>query len=210
VLVVIIVLMVIAVVGTGLFIFRHSFTSYREDLHRAIHLTKAAELARTAQMHFKTQMQEWKDILLRGSNSEDYQNYLKLFNQRRAQVAKDFDRLAQLLTEAGDEKDQEQVRLLLEELRAVDTGYQKALASFRPGDQTSPFEVDRQVRGLDREPTEHLGKIVDSISFKANQILEKADTSLHDLYELLQEILVIVSVLVLVLTLSLTFTKRRT
>jgi len=203
------VLTVMVVVGTSLFALRYGFDSYGADLHQAIRLAESAQLARTAQMDFKIQVQEWKNILLRGSDQRDYHIYLSQFEQREAKVAEELGRLAQLLARVGDESNQAQVGPIQEEMKTLGIKYREALATFRPEDKTSPFAVDRQVRGIDREPTVHLDELAENLSRRSKEVLQEANASSQQLYTSLQTALQIISGIAIILTVALAVVKSR-
>jgi hypothetical protein len=196
-----------AVVGTSLFALRYGFDSYREGLTRALRLAESAELARTAQMNFKFQVQEWKNVLLRGSDPQDYQTYLRQFEQREAKVAEDLNRLAQLL--AGNEQNLAQVGSIQEQMKTLGTRYREALATFRPDDRTSAFAVDRQVRGIDREPTARLDELAEHLGRRSQEELQEANAASQRLYTSLRTVLQVVSAITIVLTIALAVISSR-
>jgi hypothetical protein len=203
------VLTVMAVAGTSLFALRYGFDSYRAGLDQAIQLAESAELARTAQMNFKYQVQEWKNILLRGSDQQDYQTYLNQFEQREAKVAEDLGRLNQLLAGIGDQPHQVQVGAIQEHMKTLGIKYREALAAFRPEDKTSTFAVDRQVRGIDREPTARLDELAENLSHRSNEVLQEATVSSEQLYASLRTALQIISGIAIILTVALAVIKSR-
>jgi len=172
-------------------------------------LAESAELARTAQMNFKFQVQEWKNVLLRGSNPQDYQTYLRQFEQREAKVAEDLNLLAKLLGEAGNEQSLTQVRSIQEQMKTLGTRYREALASFRPEDRNSTFEVDRQVRGIDREPTARLDELAEDLSRRSKEELQGANAASQRLYTSLRTVLQIVSGIAIGLAIALAVIKSR-
>jgi len=194
-------------VAGSLFALRYGFDSYRGGLTRALRLAESAELARTAQMNFKFQVQEWKNVLLRGSDPQDYQTYLRQFEQREAKVAEDLNRLAQLL--AGDEQNLARVGSIREQMKTLGTRYREALATFRPEDRTSAFAVDRQVRGIDREPTARLDELAENLGRRSKEELQEANAASQRLYASLRTVLQIVSAIAIVLTITLAVIKSR-
>jgi CHASE3 domain sensor protein len=160
-------------------------------------------------MDFKLQVQEWKNILLRGSDQRDYQTYLTQFEQQEAKVAEELSRLAQLLAEVGDEVNQAQVGPIQEQMKTLGSRYREALASFRSDDRASAFAVDRQVRGIDREPTTRLDTLAENINHKAKEVLQEANASSQQLYASLRTALQVISGIAIVLTVVLAVIKSR-
>lgn len=66
---------------------------FQQSSRQRQQLLEAVDNARAAQVHFKIQVQEWKNILLRGKDPEAFQKYLKGFGEQEAQVT---DRLHKL------------------------------------------------------------------------------------------------------------------
>ena len=67
--------------------------------NRGRFLADSINLARSAQLNFKEQVQEWKDILLRGNDPGAFQKYSDQFTQREAAVDQDLRSLQQRLPE---------------------------------------------------------------------------------------------------------------
>ncbi|PLK49118.1 hypothetical protein C0V76_07915 [Uliginosibacterium sp. TH139] len=111
----------------------------------------AAELEKTgaeAQVAFKTQVQEWKNILIRGNDKALYERYLKQFGEEEARVAK-----ALAILDAGMQRvglDAAPVRKADSELKALGEKYRSALQQFDPADPEAGKKVDVAVRGMDR------------------------------------------------------------
>ena len=78
----------IAVSAACLFLnMRHFDTLYRDRGRQMTELSGQILHARTIQVSFKKQVQEWKDILLRGRNPEDLEKYRRNFNRQEHEVA---------------------------------------------------------------------------------------------------------------------------
>jgi len=121
-------------------------------------LTALADDARIAQVTFKTQVQEWKDTLLRGYKAEDYATYHAAFLMRREEVQKRLDKLTAMADELGLPNG---ALLALKTRHAdLDSAYDEALKSFNPDDPLSVRIVDARVRGKDRPLNEAFDKVV--------------------------------------------------
>src|SRR5471032_738143 len=63
-----------------------------DALRHELAMAQASDTARGAQIEFKKQVQEWKDILLRGNDPANFDKYTKAFATRsqntRAELAK--------------------------------------------------------------------------------------------------------------------------
>jgi methyl-accepting chemotaxis protein-1 (serine sensor receptor) len=116
------------------------------------------DLSRRAQLDFKIQVQEWKNILIRGHDPELFAQYLKAFNDRSAKVRLSLSRLgtqAKALDLPATFADK-----ALAEHDELDKKYLAAIKSFRAGDAASTLEVDKAVRGIDRAATDHIDELV--------------------------------------------------
>ena len=124
---------------------------------------KQQQSARVIQVDFKKQVQEWKNILLRGHDAADLEKYRQKFVDRERIVKQQ----AQALREQVD--DVEVQRLLDEFIRAHDelaANYRTALTTYLTVEGGDPFAADRQVRGQDRPPTDLIDDIVAEIDNK--------------------------------------------
>lgn len=122
---------------------------------------RAALLARESQVAFKTQVQEWKNVLLRGRDDAALDKYRAQFSGEAARVRSLTDSLGMLL-HTSDE------RLLLSRFRAAhDTlgdRYLAAMTVFKADTSRSPYTADRAVKGMDRAPTQLLDSLVTSVA----------------------------------------------
>ncbi len=131
--------------------------------HRMAHdHEKAIDLARSAQVSFKIQVQEWKNLLLRGHQPEPFQKYRQAFIKEGAEVQRHLAALSQLYERIG--LPTADVVKSRQSLAGLQQEYLQALQAFNPDQpEASAREVDGAVRGKDREPTKHLDTLVDAV-----------------------------------------------
>jgi methyl-accepting chemotaxis protein len=149
----------LAVGATGLLAVRAAL----EQVHRAATegdaVTRANDAARSAQVHFKKQVQEWKNVLLRGFDPRMFARYLEGFNEEEAAVRAELLRLRGMEGVAGAE-----LRGGIDSLLAVHgvlgQRYRAALAEYDPDDPRAHRRVDAAVRGMDRAPTDAMDTLV--------------------------------------------------
>ena len=144
--------------GAGLY----GFYRYRQAVERGAAVREQSSAivaaALTAQVFFKKQVQEWKNILLRGGEPEQYRRYLAQFEQQERLTNEATLRLIQLLD--GSDSDSADADAFVAAHLRLGRAYRAALASFLPWDSESALRVDSQVRGIDRKPTDLIDQVV--------------------------------------------------
>ena len=129
----------------------------------------------SAQVHFKKQVQEWKNILLRGHDPELYRKYFSQFHDEEHNTRDAVENLISLL---GDNPEAGQIaREFLAAHKRLGGQYLHALESFHQAEQNPHIAVDMQVRGIDRQPTDLLDRVVSSArTYKQQQLAEIENT----------------------------------
>jgi methyl-accepting chemotaxis protein len=135
---------------------------------------KLVHLTHDAENDFKTQVQEWKNTLLRGSKPEDLDRYWAAFQKNEQSVVKDLD----LVLKALDDKNapselKDLARSFLAAHNKMSEGYRKGLETYK----ASGFEHqvgDAAVRGMDREPNQLLDQLVIAIAKASDEIEQEA------------------------------------
>jgi methyl-accepting chemotaxis protein len=119
---------------------------------------RAQDDARTLQVDFKKQVQEWKDVLLRGHDPQDRDKYQANFFKEEAAVHKGAQALREEISDA-------QARALLDEFSTAHEGlgktYRAALDLFAQSGGDDPKPADKLVKGQDRVPTDLIDRIVE-------------------------------------------------
>ncbi len=120
---------------------------------------EAVDMARGAQVRFKTAVQEWKNILLRGKDPEAYSRHLKAFD---TEIALTRERLEQ--TKAAVAKlgigDRIKVDPVIATFEKLAPAYHDALRQYDRASADPGGAVDKAVRGIDREPTKAIDELV--------------------------------------------------
>ncbi|PYM89138.1 MAG: hypothetical protein DME08_26160 [Candidatus Rokuibacteriota bacterium] len=132
-------------------------TRLERSAARAAFVLASSDLGRQAQVHFKIQVQEWKNVLLRGADPQLLEKYRGGFEKEEAAVQKHLTVLRERLT--AEALDVARVDGLLAVHRSLGERYRAALAGFE-GDAAGARKVDHAVRGIDRAPTEAMDALV--------------------------------------------------
>ena len=136
---------------------------------------RATRLALQTQVHFKKQVQEWKNILLRGATDKDLGKYTQQFRAETETVRKLTDDMLRMLPPKTDAA--RAARAFAEAHRKLSTQYTAGFALFME-DRHDPYRVDRKVRGIDRLPTKLLDEVVTGVSAWRDDSLDVGATEL--------------------------------
>jgi methyl-accepting chemotaxis protein len=132
----------------------------------------AINISRQAQVNFQRQVQEWKDILIRGNEPESYDKHLKGFAAREQSVDEGLAELKTLF--AGLALDVAPIDALLDEHRKLGAIYREALASFQAADRESGKKVDKLLRGVDRPASKAMDELAAKVEQEADAKLSLA------------------------------------
>jgi methyl-accepting chemotaxis protein-1 (serine sensor receptor) len=121
-------------------------------------LAGMADDARVAQVTFKNQVQEWKDILLRGYDAADFKSYHEAFEARRADVRRQLNGLA--AEAAALQFPTAEIEGLETRHEGLNAAYDDAMTAFKADDPLSVRAVDARVRGRDRPITTEFDALV--------------------------------------------------
>lgn len=130
-----------------------------------------AALARQATdvaLSFRQQVQEWKNILLRGSKVDDREAHLKAFTEQEKRVQAGLSRLREAMR--AQAMDAVLLENVVKEHAGLGAKYRAALENFQTGSVASGFLVDIQLRSIDQEPTKKLEGLAEMIQAHAASV----------------------------------------
>lgn len=116
--------------------------------------------AHHAQAAFGSQVQDWKNILLRGQNEQDMQMYLKDFLHHEAVVRNSLETMLSTALGAHEDRKTSDLKSILDSHQFIGKQYLDVLAKFPLSKNSSAtFQIDRMVRGIDKSFAEQLAHI---------------------------------------------------
>ncbi|MBJ2129550.1 chemotaxis protein [Alteromonas sp. IB21] len=119
---------------------------------------------------FKTQVQEWKNVLLRGYKESDREKYWDRFKQREAEITRQFDIM--LANGVINDAVKSDIRKFQQAHSVMAEKYREGYDAFI-NSGFDPKVGDSYVKGIDREPAELLSTIASDIATdSANAIAE--------------------------------------
>lgn len=137
------------------------------DTQRRVHTLVDIQ---TANVDFKTQVQEWKNILLRGNKEAEFAKYEKSFFEKEKAVQERLKKAMEVLKNDADPAvagSISKLDQLIKDHADLGTAYKTALGSFDRNDPETGKKVDVAVKGKDRATTEGITTVV--------AMLEKAE-----------------------------------
>jgi methyl-accepting chemotaxis protein len=164
--------LVIATAAFGFWRFSASLEAFDRDVMSR--QTNAIDVE-AIEINFKKQVQEWKDTLLRGKKPEALDKHWTAFQQREGEVRTIADTLSRSIA------DTEAAQLVAQFLTAHKTmgdAYRRGLQEFRDHDFDSAAG-DKAVAGIDRAPTELLGKAKERLLALAHAAASEAREEAH-------------------------------
>ncbi|MGJ0489396.1 methyl-accepting chemotaxis protein [Methylobacter sp.] len=168
-------LAVLAVLGYYAF---ERMDSYSEEISRSNEqANKIANLSLEATVLFKKQVQEWKNMLIRGHVQKDYDKYSSQFEDMRQQTqstVKQLRRLAEGYPEIVKAADQ----FLVEHDRLTELYHAAIPLLFRDEAGLGYRDVDIKVRGIDRPPTDAIQHIAELAQRLKIQTAKTTDQSI--------------------------------
>ncbi len=138
-------------------------------------LTSAIDMARSAQVEFKIQVQEWKNILLRGSDPAQFERYTAAFKKSSAATQAELKQVNTILAKLGL-----RTPLVDEALKAheqLGASYLAALEKYDSANADSYKVVDGLVKGMDRAPTKKIDDIVAFIQAESKALMTQMVTA---------------------------------
>ena len=121
-------------------------------------LSGTEDQARVIQVTFKKQVQDWKDILIRGRDYQQFQKYVGQFHDEEAKALKSATSLRAALTTDSDA--QHLIDTFIAAHTALSTNYAAALKIFEASRGADYQAADTLVKGQDRAPTDTLDQLV--------------------------------------------------
>lgn len=176
-----------------------AITETNKRLHKSVlegqMMIKATDTARLAQVHYKKQVQEWKNTLLRGNDHDLFDKYFKAFNNEDKLVNEYLHALSDMTTA---------MRLFIPEIaeaikahKEMGERYRGALKYYKPSDLNSAIIVDKKIRGIDRALTDQIDVIVGIIKSEADKRLKATESIAKTQLEIYQSFSIFLVFLVL-------------
>lgn len=159
----------------------HEYNSIvNQDAKRIQQRSDTVSEIEKASVAFKSQVQEWKNILLRGNDQEKFDKYTKGFAEQETKVQEHLIKALGLLQTAG--LPTKGTDVFQKEHVGLGKNYREALATFKVADPEAGKKVDKQVTGMDREATRQMAELANTMSSSFAQYLRESNAKTNQLY----------------------------
>lgn len=151
-------------------------------------LVAALDASRQAQVQFKRQVQEWKNVLLRGDYPVARARYFNAFANAEDEVQAALTKVDEILSAAGDSRHDTQLKDLRREHLHLGEQYRAALVEASGG-RWAPFESDLAVRGIDRPLDRNIDQLATGLMQEMQNRSKLLDASFQRRFEALRSAL---------------------
>lgn len=129
-----------------------------------LRLAQAIDNARSAQVNFQRQVQEWKNVLIRGGDAGLRDRHWKSFQEREALMSKELDALqADLGAMGGMASIAAAASTTRQDHGVLGQRYRAALQKYPTLDAAAQQAIDVEVRGMDRPTSAGIDKLVEDL-----------------------------------------------
>ncbi|MTV49269.1 HAMP domain-containing protein [Heliobacillus mobilis] len=152
-------LLVMSTIGIiGISVFKETHDLSTSTLGKTNDLIQMVDSSRNVQVLFKKQVQEWKNILLRGHDPAAFQKYLNNFQKEETETDNELKYLKELLV--SHNIDASKMDQALTTHRQLGEKYREALHGKNLSDPETVRSIDHIVNGIDRVPTDDIDSLV--------------------------------------------------
>ena len=137
--------------------------SYRQLLDGT---QQIANRVNAANLEFKTQVQEWKNVLLRGANSDSHSKHWSSFQAQEAKVQRLLGEAEQLAARHASQGLRQQIEQLRNEHRRMGQAYRQGNQDFLAAN-ADHLAGDQAVRGIDRATSEQMAQLSEQLNQQA-------------------------------------------
>ncbi len=127
-----------------------------------------------ASLALKTQVQEWKNLLLRGHDPAARAKYAKEFRARAEEVERNLERLDRLAAKVS--LDQAHLTEAHQGLKTLTEAYEQALAAWKEGDDLAYRAADAAVKGKDRSVSKAIEVLHEAVDRQMDAMQARAVT----------------------------------
>ena len=161
-----------------------------------------------ANIHFKTQVQEWKNILIRGDAPEAFAQYKKSYLESERMTQQELQSSQKAMKESGHRR-QAEIEAVIKLHTELSALYNRQIAAWDVHDPNNTQKADRALRGLDRPATEAMNALVEGMEKDERARIESQLDAARALYTQTRNAFAIILTVAVSIVALLIFTTTR-
>ncbi|WP_119395541.1 methyl-accepting chemotaxis protein [Salinibius halmophilus] len=159
---------------------------------------KAAQLADQMNIEFKRQVQEWKNVLIRGANTDQREKYWRQFQEQEQIIQSLGQQLLPLL--ASKPEFRRDAQAFLDSHDSMGVAYRRGFNDFTAANYNHTAG-DKAVSGIDREPSARLDELANALTTSAAEHGQELQQTSAQLVRTAIASVVVISIVVVLLAL---------
>ena len=137
-----------------------------------------------ANVDFKTQVQEWKNILIRGNTEADFAKHEKAFAEKEKSVQERLKKVLEALKgDADATENASNLEQLIKDHASLGIAYRTALGNFDKNDPEAGKKIDVAIKGKDRAATDGMNKLAALLEKRLSDFMEHQVADARATYE---------------------------
>ena len=137
-----------------------------------------------ANVDFKTQVQEWKNILIRGNTEADFAKHEKAFAEKEKSVQERLEKVLEALKgDADATENASNLEQLIKDHASLGIAYRTALGNFDKNDPEAGKKIDVAIKGKDRAATDGMNKLAALLETRLSDFMEHQVADARATYE---------------------------
>lgn len=137
--------------------------------HQGLTLSASINTAREAQINFQRQVQEWRNVLIRGQDPALKHKYWSAFQARESDMDRLLLALDQQFAQLGLQQQQDHIKALLRAHQLLGQQYRQALQPYPTIDAIAQQQIDHAVKGIDRPTSKGIDDLVLTLEQQVQQ-----------------------------------------
>ena len=174
----------------------------RNGIHLMINVSEA-------NIHFKTQVQEWKNILIRGNTKESFEQYRKAYQEAENKAKEELQSSLRAMKQTQHPR-QSEIEALIKIHDELGARFSEQIAAWDAGDPGSMRRADQAMRGRDRAATEAMNALAQAMEKDERNRIETQLLTTRALYVQTRNAFAVVLAAALILVSALLTTTIRT
>ena len=174
--------------------------AYNDGAKKAFNTSQLGNEVLAAEIDFKIQVQEWKNILLRGKNREDRVKYFSSFEEKESHVIQHLNEAEKICSTLNLGELCSPIATTRSEHQALGKIYRQNLNHGSLENYEGIHKIDQNVRGIDRKVEVHMDELFESF----NAIEKKQDhatkLAVENRYSILRKFTLIILFLALIIS----------